>query len=1132
MNPLTFSFDIGYASIGWSVIEASQDAFPQVIGTGVVLFPSDDCLASERRENRRMRRTIRARRARIERMGRILEHYGVITPEERMMPGAPLPFLLAARALRGLAVLSPLELWNVLRWYAHNRGYDGNSSWSSQEDAEETKRVKIANEMMAEKGTKTMAETVCAILELDPADPAAHIRMAEMKSPNYKRDCQMAFPRTVVEREVRAICESCTCLPDTVRALILDEVGPRREALKEAGVQLPLRYIGSVLFGQLRPRFDNRIIERCPITWAQVYKQALEKETPGTPEQNMARAKKEADKLAKVPKADCREFYEYRFARILANIRAADAPLSAEQRAALWKRAQKKRRFTKAEFIEAVEELVAGAPHNLRNYFQIVPESEKALIFHPMKDEDKASGRAPYARPVLRQVVAEVLRGEDPTRPAASPEHPEGESKAADGILYCLQDPESEVNIIQAQRSIDEQTNNPLVRHRLLIFERLLRDMVKKYAAGDASRVARCVVEVAREVRTYAGKGSTEIEKEENLKLKGFHDAVKYLQKVKKEAPECKLTINAKLIKKCRIAMDMNWRCPYTGKEYSACDLPGMDLEHIIPYSARETNALSALTLTWPEVNKMKGDRTGLEFIKQYGGQAVAGKDNLSIRTIKDYKEWVKELKPQKPRNGDKKLSDDDKRRRLRKRLFLVEKKPSKTEKGFTLGQLTQSSQLMRMAAQTAKRHIPQAKVAMIPGRITAETRKAWKLMGILGHPNLVPEINEEMDKESIRSITHLHHAIDACTLGLIPLLIPGGTNGAVWAAMLKRRIPTAQADELRTQSKLFAFSNKDGMAQLHLRDLPESVKDSISRALQEKRVVQHIPADMSGAKLDTQYKGIIKIKDREVYLRQRDSKKDKIENKDLPVVIISGSESKIYHDTDDCKTTIKSLKKEKPNQRITILKKSTLIHIPCHNDPKRNGIWRVVGIEGNAEQDILLELSRSEGVDDGTRNWQGVGLNTLIQSGMEVASCVKASAIAGLNSAKLQKIKAALETNKNFGIAIIGNKMEVIRHIAVYKTLSRLRKENPGQKMTVLKKGMLIRLSHQKTKITKDGGEIDRNGIWRVVGITDDAKQGVLLDLSRPERISNRDWNWRNVRILTLIRTGMEIVPTSYIGS
>lgn len=214
-------------------------------------------------------------------------------------------------------------------------------------------------------------------------------------------------------------------------------------------------------------------------------------------------------------------------------------------------------------------------------------------------------------------------------------------------------------------------------------------------------------------------------------------------------------------------------------------------------------------------------------------------------------------------------------------------------------------------------------------------------------------------------------------------------------------------------------------MAQLHLQDLPESVKDSIARALQEKRVVQHIPADMSGAKLEQQYKGIAKIE---------------------------------------------------------------------------NGIVHF------------------KNLDKG-----------------------KVTGFAGIYSDKLKKIKAALKVNDNFGIAIIGNKVEMIRHIAVYKTLSRLRKDNPGQKMTVLKKGMLIRLSHQKTKITEDGKKIDRNGIWRVVGITDNAKNGVLLELSRPERISNRkcnerignrECNWRDVSIHTLIKSGMEIVPTSYIGS
>ena len=293
MKPLTFSFDIGYASIGWSVIEACKHEVPEVVGAGVVLFPSDDCLASQRRAYRRLRRTIRSRRARIERMGRILEHYGVISHAERVAPGAPLPYLLAARVLQGRAILSPLELWHVLRWYAHNRGYDGNSQWrSQQEEAEDTERVEIAKSCMKDKGTRTMAETICAYMNLDPADPSTKL---QVNSPKYK-SLQMAFPRNIVEQEVRAICEACACLPERVRALILDDVSCFREELKEAGVQLPLRYVGSVLFGQLRPRFDNRIIERCPITWAQVYKQTVEQDTQGTPEERRARAKKEADK--------------------------------------------------------------------------------------------------------------------------------------------------------------------------------------------------------------------------------------------------------------------------------------------------------------------------------------------------------------------------------------------------------------------------------------------------------------------------------------------------------------------------------------------------------------------------------------------------------------------------------------------------------------------------------------------------------------------------------------------------------------------------------------------------------------------------------------------------------------------
>ena len=44
------------------------------------------------------------------------------------------------------------ELWDVLRWYAHNRGYDGNKGWSRHEadaaDEEDTEKEKRAGELL------------------------------------------------------------------------------------------------------------------------------------------------------------------------------------------------------------------------------------------------------------------------------------------------------------------------------------------------------------------------------------------------------------------------------------------------------------------------------------------------------------------------------------------------------------------------------------------------------------------------------------------------------------------------------------------------------------------------------------------------------------------------------------------------------------------------------------------------------------------------------------------------------------------------------------------------------------------------------------------------------------------------
>jgi CRISPR-associated endonuclease Csn1 len=173
----TIAFDIGYASIGWCVLNSqNNNPDPEILGTGVVTFPTDDCLASERRDRRRTRRHIRSTRQRIERLKLWLSSCGALSRADLDKPGHPAPFLLAAAALQGHRKLNNHELWTVLRWYAHNRGYDGNSLWARDEsNDDDTEKETNAKSLMAKYGTKTMCETVCACLELNPRSPIKHL---------------------------------------------------------------------------------------------------------------------------------------------------------------------------------------------------------------------------------------------------------------------------------------------------------------------------------------------------------------------------------------------------------------------------------------------------------------------------------------------------------------------------------------------------------------------------------------------------------------------------------------------------------------------------------------------------------------------------------------------------------------------------------------------------------------------------------------------------------------------------------------------------------------------------------------------------------------------------------------------
>ena len=1134
----TLSFDIGYASIGWCVLSAKKEEMetPEILGTGVVTFPTDDCLASKRRDLRRTRRHIRSTRQRIERLKVWLLSRGFLSREDLDKPGHPAPFLLAAAALQGHRKLNGHELWTVLRWYAHNRGYDGNSLWSRDESTDEdTEKETNAKSLMTQYGTATMCETVCACLELNPKDHSKRISSALP----YKT-LNAAYPRQIVRNEVAELLRKHQLLDaEAVRFLLKAEALTKaeRETLGAAGIKLPLRYHGGLLFGQLVPRFDNRIISRCPITWAQQYDEEI---ANGKTEKE---ARHLAEKYSKVPAAKSPEYLEYRFARILANLKVDGEPIPAGSRKYLFDVAKKQGSLTAKDLKSALKSLHPKAKTNVSDYFTLHPDSAKALVLDPVADavrkasgknstlapvwphlSDEAkefikvrwaknqgislaeilqisgdgsrllkelepafakankpkngktkfadiaqylirttvapefpSGRAPYARPVLRKVVAEVLLGYDPTKPAGKTSASEGEDKPEDGILYQLQNPHSRANELRGERPLDQLTNNHLVRHRLLILERLVADLASEFNIVEDPRV---IVEVARELKEFSGKTAKEIASELNSKLKDFKATIAYLEKHASDLP-----LNGGLIRKARIAMDMGWQCPFTGDIYDAYALNKLEREHIIPYATRNTNALHALVLTWPEINRMKGKRSALQFVEEEGGKQVPN-TNLSILSRRPYEELVGKLKV----SGH----DDDRRRQRARKALLLTSQLEEKDLGFTDGQLTQTSQLMKLAMRGLKKRFPAAQIDPVPGPVTAEVRKGWRLTGTLAQvcPEILNEEGKPKPKDEIRSLTHMHHALDAATLALIAHYFPlrqhgQDQKGKLWKAMLKRN-KSAEEIDLLTRTRLYKRTTKpkpqaDGsvreQADAQLTDLPADLKNSLARSLAQARVMQHIPADQSGSKTELTTWSIICHDGEYSIVLQRP-------NRSLFQVDESGSVRK-WADQEFKKEPQKLLQK-----------------YGGHLSPRQRNLVRRGLLKLTSERTVKL-----------------LGPNPTKEL------------------SKLQphgKGRGAQVIGDNFAIALEPTPTLVPFH-KVTSALQALTAANHGKRPRLVRNGSLIEVPSGTWK-----------GKWRVVSVKNSEAYGISVDLAEIHGIKMAKGN---ARVPNMIADGLKILPQRYTG-
>jgi hypothetical protein len=1080
-TPLQLAYDVGHSSIGWAVLGDDDAGRPAMLGCGTVIFPADDCLASQRRAFRRQRRHIRATRQRISRIEQFLIHRGVLTEKQvatkhRPAGGHSAPWLLAARVLKGGATLKWPELWDVLRWYAHNRGYDGNRRWSANDAAAEIEDVeKVGNAMaLYEKHrTTTVCETFCAISGLDPLGNKMSCNLPGNARP---KAMNAAFPREHVEAEVRRVLEAhkgkLKGCDDAFVAALMDDW----RAAQCPAINLPLRFQGGLLFGQLVPRFENRIIASCPLTFERVFQEAVD----GGATQGAATAM--AQKRSKVPSKSSVEFFRFRWAMQMANIRIAERgstttrPLEAKGRRKLDEVMQTHGFLTPSTFKVAVRELTGGAPDNL-DQMLMHPDADKALVFDAAR---KALAKEPWASVFstlpdnLKSRVAGALRRGKPItlaelvamgghaaqsafdsfvsqaatakkkskkqpevadllaekiqvqRPAGrAPYSREIMQAAVDFVFSTNKHPTEEegplyrseaIRLAQLQRAVDEQTNNHLVRHRLKILKRLHSQLVDAYAGAKPELVTRVAIEVNRDLRNLSGKTAKEIAQDVGQRLANFKGVA---QKLEEDFEGKKVRVTAGLIRKARIAEDLGWKCPYTGQSFDAFDLlqRKVDKDHIIPRSERASDSLDSLVITFAEVNKMKGKRTGLRFIEECGGQRVEGLPRLTLKSRTEYLRDVQALETYRGHD------DDKRRKRNRKDLLQLS---AYVEKTFTPRDLTQTSQLVRLGAQMLEAAFEGVRkkpvITSLPGSVTGAVRRSWDVLGCLAAANadvLDPDDPDEngrprvRPKTEIRKITHLHHALDACVLALADRFLP--RNGGAWELLVKRRLTN---EEQKAARKLFGPQikiTKDG--QLELVDLPAFLKKQIAHTLAEKRVVQHVPAEMRGLRAEQNPWRLLSVQNGEATITQRIRQADG--------------------------TRPRKVKNEK--------------------------VGKLLGLAPNGQ------------------------------------------------SAKLKANKSVLIIGENFGVAL-DPEPEIIPFHKVWHRIAELRKKNKGQPVRVLRNGMLIGLP---------AGPEKRRGLWRVCSVKNNAG-GIALDLSRPDECRG---TWINVLLKSLLRDGLVVVHPALCG-
>ena len=232
--------------------------------------------------------------------------------------------------------------------------------------------------------------------------------------------------------------------------------------------------------------------------------------------------------------------------------------------------------------------------------------------------------------------------------------------------------------------------------------------------------------------------------------------------------------------------LDQKYCSPYTGQPIPLSRLFTSDyeIEHIIPQSRYFDDSFSNKVICESEVNKLKDNQLGYEFIKQHHGQTVQLASGIMVRVleVEHYEQLVKDNFAQSKR---RKLLMDDIPAEFIQRQLNDSRYISKVVKGLL-------SNIVRTTDEDGnlEREAISKNVITCNGSVTTRLKRDWGLGEVWNHiiiprfqrlneltgrncfttfnahGNEIPAMPLELQKGfSFKRIDHRHHALDAIVI-------------------------------------------------------------------------------------------------------------------------------------------------------------------------------------------------------------------------------------------------------------------------------------------------------------------------------------------------------------------------------